>query len=394
MLVSPRHPQAEAWAVEEATRLALEQMRSGGWERSARDAEAIPLIDTGARLAAPGGSRLPVAISPIVDARFGTTIALGVPADDKTDEVLARRLGLEAEAEAEAGADGALAALGPAVRYKASDWVISRQRSWGTPIPIVYCERCGTVPVAKDELPVVLPLQVRPTGTGNPLAELDSFVHVSCPGCGGAARRETDTLDCHFDALWLWIPACVPPQSRDEDARGDPRAARPASLAALRAARRGLGQRQLRVRPAHRDKGAARHRPARVPRRRRAVRGLPVPRDGHTRAPQDEQASRQRGRPRRARRDLRRRHGAPRGALRGAPAEVAELERLGGAALPPLPDAPLGLLAGAHRPGPTPSRSATPASTCGSNSPSGARRRSSAPRRTCRSSRCTARCAT
>jgi leucyl-tRNA synthetase len=93
--------------------------------------------------------------------------------------------------------------------------VISRQRSWGTPIPIVYCESCGTVPLAKDALPVVLPLDLKPTGAGNPLAELSEFVETSCPGCGGPARRETDTLDCHFDALWLWIPACVPQESRE-----------------------------------------------------------------------------------------------------------------------------------------------------------------------------------
>ncbi len=103
-----------------------------------------------------------------------------------------------------------------AVRYRASDFVISRQRSWGTPIPIVYCEQCGTVPVPREQLPVVLPLDLRPTGTGNPLAELEEFVQTTCPGCGGPARRETDTLDCHFDALWLWVPACVPPEAREE----------------------------------------------------------------------------------------------------------------------------------------------------------------------------------
>ena len=71
------------------------------------------------------------------------------------------------------------------------------------------------MPVPREQLPVLLPLDVRPTGTGNPLAELEDFVNTTCPTCGGAARRETDTLDCHFDALWLWIPACVPPEERD-----------------------------------------------------------------------------------------------------------------------------------------------------------------------------------
>jgi len=102
------------------------------------------------------------------------------------------------------------------VRYKADDFSISRQRSWGTPIPIVYCETHGAVPIPKDQLPVLLPLDITPTGTGNPLAELDTFVATTCPVCGGPAQRETDTLDCHFDALWLWVPVCVPPESREE----------------------------------------------------------------------------------------------------------------------------------------------------------------------------------
>ncbi len=221
VMVSPRHPLAEGYAADADIAAKLEHMRSGGWERSARDAEAIPLIDTGASVTGLGEEPLPVVISPVVDARFGTTIALGVPASDKTDAVLARRLGLpeeeeEEEEEEEARANGRATAAKPAVRYKASDWVISRQRSWGSPIPIVYCEHDGVVPVPLEQLPVVLPLDIRPTGTGNPLAELEEFVQTTCPSCGGPARRETDTLDCHFDALWLWVPACVPPELREE----------------------------------------------------------------------------------------------------------------------------------------------------------------------------------
>jgi leucyl-tRNA synthetase len=230
VVISPRHPEAERWAGDPAIAEQLEQMRSGGWVRSARDAETIPLIEARGTLAAPDGRELPVVISPVVDARFGPTIALGIPTEDRTDEVFARRLGL-AEEDAEpaapltAGREEAqeraepaalLSGAREAVRYKASDWVISRQRSWGSPIPVVYCEQCGMVALPKSELPVVLPLDITPTGTGNPLAELPSFVQTSCPSCGGPARRETDTLDCHFDALWLWIPACVPPASREE----------------------------------------------------------------------------------------------------------------------------------------------------------------------------------
>jgi leucyl-tRNA synthetase len=221
VLMSPRHPEADDWASEGQEQ--LEQMRSGGWERSAREAETIPLIDTGRVLLGPHGGTLPVIVSPLVDSRFGVTAALGIPAEDRSDEVIARRLGLElpedaapGEPPAETDREGATVASRPTVRYRAFDFAISRQRSWGTPIPIVYCETCGAVPVPREQLPVVLPLDLRPTGAGNPLAELAEFVNTTCPSCGAPARRETDTLDCHFDALWLWIPACVPPEAREE----------------------------------------------------------------------------------------------------------------------------------------------------------------------------------
>jgi leucyl-tRNA synthetase len=217
VVISPRHPEAERWASDPIVVEQLEQMRSGGWVRSARDAETIPLVKADATVTDPSGRELPVVISPVVDARFGPTIALGVPTEDRTDAVFAGRLGISFEDDSEeSGVETApIEGTSEAVRYKASDWVISRQRSWGTPIPIVYCEQCGTVPVPKSDLPIELPLDITPTGTGNPLAELEEFVNTTCPSCGAAARRETDTLDCHFDALWLWIPACVPPESRD-----------------------------------------------------------------------------------------------------------------------------------------------------------------------------------
>ncbi len=219
VLISPKHPQIDAWATHAAVREELEDLRSSGLDRSLRDAGAIGLIDTGHTLPAPGGGSLPVLISPGVDGRFGATAVFGVPAVDRTDEVLAERLGILVS-DARQGvpspsptADGK--AL-PAVRYKAEDFSISRQRSWGTPIPIVYCEAHGAVPVAKERLPVALPLDITPTGAGNPLADIDDFVKTTCPICGGPAVRETDTLDCHFDALWLWVPVCVPPDSREE----------------------------------------------------------------------------------------------------------------------------------------------------------------------------------
>jgi leucyl-tRNA synthetase len=224
VLISPKHPEIDAWADEPQVRERLEELRSGGLERSSRDAAKIPLVDTRRTLPAPaGGAPLPVLISPGVDGRFGATAVFGVPEADRTDKVLAERIGALVS-DAREGVPSSISGEQPharpearqAVRYKAEDFSISRQRSWGTPIPIVYCQEHGAVPLPKEQLPVKLPLDITPTGTGNPLAELRSFVETTCPLCGGPAERETDTLDCHFDALWLWVPACVPPESRED----------------------------------------------------------------------------------------------------------------------------------------------------------------------------------
>ncbi|MFI5028260.1 MAG: class I tRNA ligase family protein [Solirubrobacterales bacterium] len=215
VLVSPRHPDVERWTGEESVRADLDELRSGGWERSARDATAVPVIDTGASLAGPAGDELPVFVSPIVDARFGPTAVLGIPSVDEADAAIAERMSVGGTGGDRLASSGL--AVREAKRYRASDFSISRQRYWGTPIPIVHCDSCGAVPVPLEELPVVLPRDILPTGEGNPLAERPDFVEVTCPSCGRPARRETDTLDCHFDALWLWVPAAVPPEGRAEE---------------------------------------------------------------------------------------------------------------------------------------------------------------------------------
>ena len=90
----------------------------------------------------------------------------------------------------------------PKTQYRLRDWGISRQRYWGCPIPIIHCERCGDVPVPKQDLPVVLPENVVPDGAGSPLAKMPEFYQTQCPSCGGAARRETDTMDTFMESSW------------------------------------------------------------------------------------------------------------------------------------------------------------------------------------------------
>jgi leucyl-tRNA synthetase len=109
----------------------------------------------------------------------------------------ARRL-MTAKAEAEGFGKGA-------VTYRIKDWGVSRQRYWGTPIPVIHCEKCGMVPVPEADLPVTLPLNVEITGQGrSPLAEVPEFVNVTCPKCGGPARRESDTMDTFVDSSWYF----------------------------------------------------------------------------------------------------------------------------------------------------------------------------------------------
>jgi leucyl-tRNA synthetase len=188
--------------------------------------------------------RIPVWVANYVVVEYGTGAVMAVPAHDQRDFEFAQKYGLQIEEVIEPRdkkssnelsqayeEDGVLIDSGPfsglpsgearkaiaswmeekgigkrAIRYKLRDWLVSRQRYWGTPIPVVYCEKCSIVPVPESELPVILPEDVRfdPTGK-SPLLERQDFLNTTCPRCGGKARRETDTLDTFVDSSWYFL---------------------------------------------------------------------------------------------------------------------------------------------------------------------------------------------
>jgi leucyl-tRNA synthetase len=193
------------------------------------------------------GERIPMYVADYVLMEYGTGAIMAVPAHDERDYAFARAFGLPIrrviEGRSEEGdeeglpytGDGPLVNCGPefdgldsraaiaaivswldrdgkghaSVNYRLRDWLVSRQRYWGCPIPILYCQRCGIVPVPENELPVELPEIEDYTPKGrSPLAAAEDWVNTSCPRCEGPARRETDTMDTFVDSSWYFLRYC------------------------------------------------------------------------------------------------------------------------------------------------------------------------------------------
>ncbi|MDA0847802.1 MAG: leucine--tRNA ligase [Proteobacteria bacterium] len=253
MAVAPEHPLAGLAAQGNPDLAAfVERCQSGGVaeaDLATRDKEGM---DTGLTVSHPlTGEAVPVWVGNYVLMSYGDGAVMGVPAHDERDFAFAKKYGLPirqvVQKPGQAFSDAAwqdwyadkqgvscvasgplngldqatavetvaklLAAKGlgqTKTTIRLRDWGISRQRYWGTPIPIIHCPSCGEVPVPEADLPVVLPDNLVPDGSGNPLQSCEAFLKVACPTCGADARRETDTMDTFIDSSWYHMRYCSP----------------------------------------------------------------------------------------------------------------------------------------------------------------------------------------
>jgi leucyl-tRNA synthetase len=253
LAVAPEHPLAAAAAARDPKAAAfVAECRSRGTSEATIEAGEKLGYDTGLRVAHPftAGATYPVWIANFVLMEYGTGAIFGCPAHDQRDLDFARKYGLGVTSVVlPPGADPATfsvaddAYVGPGTifnsdfldgldvdaakraviekleergvgkgvtNWRLRDWSVSRQRYWGCPVPVVYCEPCGVVPVPDDQLPVRLPDDVTFDKPGNPLDHHPTWKHTTCPSCGQPARRETDTFDTFVDSAWYFARFCSP----------------------------------------------------------------------------------------------------------------------------------------------------------------------------------------
>ncbi len=247
LILAPQHPWVEKFGLAEKAKPLGDSVA----RRNPEDVEKLG-IETGHFVINPySGEKMPIWIGNFVLMAYGTGAIMAVPAHDQRDFEFCRKYGIavrpvirpvDGELAVEAEMEEAFAIYGVAedsgqfsgvasaeaiaamngygeensfakgtVTYRLRDWGISRQRYWGTPIPMIHCGVCGVVPVPEEELPVVLPSNVNLTGAGeSPLRQVPEFLNVDCPKCGGKAERECDTMDTFIDSSWYFYRYCDP----------------------------------------------------------------------------------------------------------------------------------------------------------------------------------------
>ncbi|CAN5561771.1 leucine--tRNA ligase [soil metagenome] len=257
--VAADHPIAQALAAEKPEVAAfIERCRQGGTTAAEIETQEKLGFDTGVTATHPFDStiQLPLYIANFVLMDYGTGAVFGVPAHDQRDLDFARKYDLPVRRVVSDGdhvdplfsGDEAYTGPGTLVNshfldgmdvedakrtvirraeedswgtgstvFRLRDWGVSRQRYWGTPIPIIHCDACGAVPVPREQLPVILPEDVSFDIPGNPLDRHPTWKNVDCPSCGGAARRETDTLDTFVDSSWYFIRFASQPGDKPFD---------------------------------------------------------------------------------------------------------------------------------------------------------------------------------
>ncbi|WP_144731340.1 leucine--tRNA ligase [Extensimonas perlucida] len=261
--VAPEHPLAmHAARTNPALAAFIEECKTGGTTEAELATQEKKGLPTGLTVTHPlTGAAVPLWVGNYVLMGYGDGAVMGVPAHDERDFAFARKYGIPIQqvvqvpgeqfdatrwqdwyADKQRGVTvdsgpfsglpckaavdavaAALAAKGLGEKkttWRLRDWGISRQRYWGTPIPIIHCEACGAVPVPEKDLPVVLPQDLVPDGSGNPLNKCEAFLHVACPCCGKPARRETDTMDTFVDSSWYYMRYCDPHKDQAMVAEG------------------------------------------------------------------------------------------------------------------------------------------------------------------------------